>query len=110
MLDDLDQIDQRRTEAKRQALLDEENHLARIKRVFGTDDGVAVAEWLLELSGYWKRLLPDERSIGRFDLGRSIFNQICMADLGIANKLLGRRRALAESMRMAEKNRIRRNT
>lgn len=106
MLDDLEQIDQRRAEARRQALLDEDNHIERIKRVFGTPDGVAVAEWLLELSGYWSRVLPDERAIGRFDLGRSIFNQICLADIGIANQLLDRRRKMAESVRMAEKRRI----
>lgn len=106
MADEFEKRERDKIEAKRQALLDEENRLALIARAFGTPDGIELAEWLLELCGYWSRLLADERSIGKFELGRFVFNQICMADIGIVHKLLDRRKRMAEKVRNAEKRKI----
>jgi hypothetical protein len=106
-VDDFDQSQLARQEAQRKALADEENHYLRIKRVFGTPEGTEVLEWLLtELCGYWRGSFDSEREFGRFELGRTIFNQICVADIGIAHNLLDRRRNQAEAVRIEERRRI----
>ena len=102
-MDDLDQDEAERIEAKRRELAEEENHYAKIARVFGSTDGLDAAEWLLDVSGYWQRVLPDERAIGRFELGRIVFNHFCVADINIAHNLLDRRRKAAELVRTKEK-------
>jgi len=103
----LDEHDEQRAEAQRKALIDEEDHYNAIKRVFGTEEGTVVLEWLLtELCGYWRGSLVTERELGRFELGRTVFNQVCMADIEIAHNLLDRRRKQAEAVRTAEKRRI----
>jgi hypothetical protein len=99
--------DAKRKELHRTALLQEENHYNAIKRVFGTDDGTVVLEWLLtDLCGYWRGSLANERELGRFELGRTVFNQVCMADIEIAHNLLDRRRKAAEAVRNEERKRI----
>lgn len=103
----IEDADQARAEAQRKALADEENHYLRIKRVFGTSEGTEVLEWLLtDLCGYWRGGFDSEREFGRFELGRTIFNQICVADIGIAHNLLDRMRNQAEAVRLAERRRI----
>ena len=103
-MDDQTLID--RKEAQRRELFEEEAHYAGLSRVFGTPDGIETLEWLLEVSGYWSRVLPDERSIGKFELGRFVFDQVCLADLSIAHKVLERRRKKAEDVRAKERRRI----
>ena len=99
--------DEQRAEDKRKALLDEENHYAVIRRVFGTTDGLDVLEWLLtDLCGYWRSRFDTEGERGKFELGRFIFNQVCVADIEICHALLERRRKQAEAIRNAEKKRI----
>lgn len=93
-------------DAKRRDLLEEEAHLARLKSVFGSGDGIAVLEWLLDVSGYWSGSVPDERAFGKFELGRFVFNQVCLADLEIAHKILDGRRVAAENIRRDERRRI----
>lgn len=102
-----DDIDEQRAEAQRKALIDEEAHYNALKRVFGTAEGADILEWLLtDLCGYWRGSLATERELGRFELGRTVFNQVCMADIDIAHGLLERRRHKAEAVRNAEKKRI----
>lgn len=105
-MDDIDEEDRHEREVKLAALVEEENRYKRISRVFGSEDGLTVAEWFLDLAGYWSSLLPDERSLGRFDLGRNFFNQLCLADISIGHALLERRRKRAESVRLKEKRMI----
>ena len=95
-----------RKEAQRRALLEEEAHYASLSRVFGQSEGIEALEWLLEIAGYWSRVLSDERAIGKFELGRFIFDQVCLADLSIAHKVLERRRKKAEDVRSKERRRI----
>jgi hypothetical protein len=102
-MDDFDEPEAARIEAKRRELLKEETHYSCLARVFGTAEGLDAAEWLLDVSGYWERLLPDERAIGRFELGRIVFNHFCLADINIAHTLLDRRRKAAELVRAKEK-------
>jgi hypothetical protein len=99
--------DAKRKELHRTAFLQEENHYNAIKRVFGTDDGTVVLEWLLtDLCGYWRGSLANERELGRFELGRTVFNQVCMADIEIAHNILDRRRKAAETVRNKERKRF----
>ncbi len=109
MIDDYDDRQQANAEAQRKALIEEENRIVRLRRVFGSGEGLDVLEWILQLSGYWVGEFHDERAIGRFELGRHIFNQVCMADLGIASAILDRRRKAAEAVRNAQKKKAERN-
>ena len=103
----IDDHDQKRFEQIKSALAKEETHYNKLKRVFGTADGLDVLEWLLsDLCGYWRSRLDSERELGKFELGRNIFNQVCMADLDIAHSLLDRRRREAEAVRNKERRRI----
>ena len=102
MIGDYDEEQSRAIEAKRSALAEEQKRLMRIKRVFGSGDGLDVLEWLLHISGYWSSELHNERAIGRFELGRFVFNQVSLADIDIAHSLLDRRRKPAEALRQAE--------
>ncbi len=103
----LDEHDEQRAEAQRKALIDEEKHYATIKRVFGTADGLDVLEWLLtDLCGYWRSRFDTEGERGKFELGRFIFNQVCVADIEICHELLERRRKQTEAIRNEEKRRI----
>ncbi len=102
MIDD----DEKRLEAQRAGLLKEEAHYASLCRVFGTPEGQDVLEWLLEISGFWRSTLETERQLGKFELGRFVFNQICMADADIAHAQLDRKRRQAEAVRNSEKQRI----
>lgn len=95
-----------REEAQRQELIDEENRYARLSRVFATDDGIEVLEWLLEHGGYWRSSILDERSLGKFELVRFVFNQICVADTNIIHRLIDRRTKRVEAVRLKEKKRI----
>jgi hypothetical protein len=103
----LDEHEDKRAEAYRKALNDEEAHYNALKRVFGSEEGTDILEWLLtELCGYWRGSLATERELGRFELGRTIFNQVCMSDIEIAHTLLDRRRRQAEAVRNEERKRI----
>jgi hypothetical protein len=102
MIGDYDEADSKVIEAKRAALAEEQKRLMRLKRVFGSGDGLDVLEWLLNVSGYWASELRDERAIGRFELGRFVFNQVSLADIDIAHSMLDRRRKPAEALRQAE--------
>jgi hypothetical protein len=87
-----------------QELSDEEAFNAKVARVFGTPDGIEVAEWLLrDLCGYWRKPIPD---VGVYEVGRSFIHAICLADMDIWTKLVKRRMALAEEGRAAEKKRF----
>jgi hypothetical protein len=99
--------DEQRAEAQRNALIEEDRHYANIKRVFGTADGLDVLEWLLtDLCGYWRSRFDTEGERGKFELGRFIFNQVCVADIDICHALLERRRKQAEAVRNEERRRI----
>jgi hypothetical protein len=91
---------------KRKELLDEANHIERIKRVFGSEDGIVVLDWLLsDLCQFWAIGL-DATNIGQFQTGRSLFNFISMADATIANALLDRRRQAVDMVRREDKKRV----
>jgi hypothetical protein len=103
----IDDNDEQRAEAQRKALIEEDNHYANLRRVFGTADGLDALEWLLsDLCGYWRSRFDTEGERGKFELGRFIFNQVCLADIDIAHNLLDRQRRKAEAVRNAERKRI----
>ena len=69
-----DEHDQKRREQHAAALAQEEAHYNRIKRVFGTADGLEVLEWLLsDVCGFWRGRLDNDRELGKFELGRLVF-------------------------------------
>jgi hypothetical protein len=103
----IDENDEQRAETQRKALIAEEAHYNALRRVFSSEEGANILEWLLtDLCGYWRGSLVTERELGRFELGRTIFNQVCMADIDIAHGLLNRRRKQAEAVRNEERKRI----
>jgi hypothetical protein len=106
MIDDYDSRQDASNEKRRKALVEEENHRIILQRVFGSDDGAYVLRWLLDLCGYWASSFPTERAFGKFELGRTVFNQLCLVDLSIINALLDRRRQQAEAVRIEERKRI----
>ena len=102
-----DEYDQKRFEQIKSALAKEEAHYNKLKRVFGTVEGMDVLEWLLtDLCGYWRGRLDSERQLGKFELGRHLFNQVCMADIDIAHGMLDRRRREAEAVRIEERRKL----
>lgn len=85
---------------------EEKNHYARLARVFESADGFEVLQWLLDITGYWRAALNDERDIARYELGRYIFNQVSLADLAIITRLLDLRRDEKLNQMDAEKRQI----
>lgn len=93
-------------DAKRRDLQAEEDHRFRIGKAFGGDDGLAVLEWILsDLCGFWDTSV-DSETLGKFNVGRTLFNHISLANPDIAVAILQRRRQAAESVRMAEIKRL----
>lgn len=91
---------------KKKRLLSEEQLYSDIRQVLGTEHGFRVLQWVLcELCHFWtgsvSRLEPTER--GQFDVGRSIFNALVMADVDGAFRMFEHRRALAEAALVKEK-------
>jgi hypothetical protein len=106
MMDDEKQLNERRA-----ALMEEENHYNALRLVFKSSEGLDVLEWLLnDVCGYWRGTMDSERQIGKFEIGRLIFNQICIADMAIIHAILDRRRRQAEAVRIEERNRIERKS
>lgn len=103
---DLEAVKKARVDAHRKSLIEEENHYKRLKEVFGTDSGKDTLEWLLDLCGYWATRFSDDRAFGKFELGRLVFDQICMADIDIAHDMLDRRRRAAGAIRNEEKRKL----
>ena len=89
---DPDTRDRDRLEQMLQERAEEESHYTRLARVFDSADGFQVLQWLLDLTGYWQDGLHDERAVARFELGRTIVNQVALADLSIVTRLLDVRR------------------
>jgi hypothetical protein len=95
-------------DGKRKDLQAESDHLDRIRKVFSGDDGLAVLEWILsDLCQFWSLGL-DASNIGQFNLGRSIFDTVTLADINIAHALLDRRRAIADRVRREDEKRLER--
>ena len=88
------------------SLLEEENHYTRLSRVFGTDEGIEIFEWLLELCGYWKSTVAEERQLGKHELGRFIFNQLCVANMNLVVRVLQRRKAESDKVRADERKKV----
>jgi hypothetical protein len=103
--------EEQRAERKRAALIEEERHYETLRRVFSTADGADVLEWILtDLCGYWRVRLDGERELGKFELGRHLFNQVCMADIGIIHNMLDPRRKAAEAVRIEERRKMEKGT
>ena len=78
-----------------------ERFTIKVARVFGTPDGLEVAEWILrELCGYWREPIID---LGAYKVGRTIINVLCQGDLGTWIELVKRRQSEANSSRADEK-------
>lgn len=93
-------------ESLRRDIADEDAHYSRIKRVFETPEGVAVAEWVLsELCGYWLPSLGSD-NLGRYSVGRAFFHALSVADIGICHRILDSRRALADRQRAEDKAKL----
>lgn len=94
-------MENEKIEAQRAVLNSDENRRVMLSRVFGGADGRELLEWLLDISGFWLSSHPDERAAGKFELGRFVFNSVCMANLETVFEVLIDRRDKAER-RMAE--------
>lgn len=103
---DTEARDHERLQQMLQERAEEENHYARLARVFDTADGFEILQWLLSITGYWDPGLHDERAVARFELGRLIFNQVSLADLAIITRLLDARRDEKLTQLDAEKRRL----
>ena len=103
MIEDYDTKRKASIEAKRKELDEEEKHFARLRKVFGTPEGTDIFIWLLDLLHYWTERIDSDRHMGRFELGRYLFNQMCLADMATVNEVLARRSKAAESMRIEER-------
>jgi len=91
MIDDLEQREHDLLRQQLNRIVEEENHYKRLARVFGTEDGFCIFEWLLELTGYWSTNITGERNLARFELGRTLFDQLSLADLNLALAILDHR-------------------
>lgn len=99
--------DETTAELYQRVLASEERRYAQLKKVFGSPEGIEVLEWLLtDLCGFWRGSLDSDRTLGKFDLGRTLFNQVCMADIEIGHTLLARRRNMAIEARNEERRRL----
>ena len=105
-IQDPDDRDRDRREQMLQEYNEEQNHYARLARVFDSADGFEVLQWLLSITGYWDDGLYDERAIARYELGRLIFNQVSLADLNIITRLLDHRRDEKLKQLDAEKRQV----
>ena len=103
---DPDRTGRARLEQMLQERAEEENHYARLARLFGSADGFALLQWLMDITGYWEPGLHDERAVARYELGRLIFNQASLADLAVINRLLDVRREEKLKQLEAEKRQI----
>ena len=83
-------------------ITEREKHYKLLAEVFGTENGVKVAEWLLDLTGYWSGICKG-RSIGKYEIGKTIVDHICMADTEIFNEILSRRKHTAVTAMEREK-------
>ncbi len=93
-------------EAKRRDIADEDAHYNRIKRVFESPEGIAVAEWILsDLCRYWIPSVGAD-DLGRYNVGRVFFHALSVADIGICHRILDSRRALADRQRAEDKARL----
>jgi hypothetical protein len=95
-----------RIDTKRKDLLEEEAHFARLRSVFGTAEGLDILEWLMDICGFWAAGISDERALGKYELGRFMFHQVCLADIAIATEMFDRRRRAAEAVRRSERKQI----
>lgn len=93
-------------DAKRKDIADEENHYATLRRVFNTDDGIAVVKWLLsDLCEFWCSSV-DDNNREKFNVGRTFFHHLTLADVGICTRILAERRADVDAARINDKNLI----
>jgi hypothetical protein len=95
-------ISKREKDAKLQELIEEENNLALIKRVFGNQDGFEVLNWIIsDICNFWVRAITPAE-LGKYEVGRTLFNRVIIADPALAFKILEARKNLAESIRQRE--------
>lgn len=109
MIDEVKARKKASIDAKRLALMKEENHYTTLRRIFGDDDGLAIAEWILDdLCGFWLPGLArlDANALGSFDVGRKFFHALTVADVGITERILSNRRRLVTDLMQDEKDKI----
>lgn len=87
-------------------LIKEEAHYTRLANVFGSSEGIEILEWLLEICGYWTASIENERRMGKFEIGRHLLNQLCIADIELVHVILSRRGQVARAEMDAEKKRV----
>jgi hypothetical protein len=90
-------------------LADEDNRYIRFSKVFGSNEGIEVFTDLLEVCGYWRETINDERTMGKFELGRLLFNLMSVANLEVCHTILKRRADAVITRRMQDKVEAERN-
>ena len=104
-MDEIHETRMRIARSRIDEIANRERHYKRVSGVFGTDDGIKIVEWLLDITEYWTNI-GDDRSVGKYEVGRVIVDHICMADTDIFNEVLSRRKHAAEAELEQEKARL----
>ena len=86
-------------ERRLREIAEEEAFDARLVRVFSTPDGIEVAEWILQIFGYWKPV----KDIVLYESGRLFMHKIGAASLELWNELVARQHQRALDERAKEK-------
>ena len=94
-----DEQDRASYERRLQEIAEEEAFDARLARVFGSADGIEVAEWVLGILGYWKPV----KDVPLYEAGRLFLHKLAAADIDLWHRLVERQQARATDAREAEK-------
>lgn len=89
-------------ERRLREIVEEEAFDARMVRVFGTPDGIEVAEWLLQVFGYWKPV----KDVVLFEAGRFFMHKLGAASLDLWTQLVARQHQRALDERAKEKQKF----
>jgi len=106
VIEDVDQTRRDNLRSKKQFFIEEENHYTRLGRVFGSEDGKQVFEWILDKTGYWRGHIETERQMGVYEFAKLLFTEISLADIEIANGILARRVKAIRASRKKEKAQV----
>ena len=97
---DMPEVRERETIERRiLEIAEEESFDARVTRVFGTPDGIEVAEWLLQVFGYWRPV----KDLALYEAGRLFMHKIGAANLDLWLSIVKRQHQRALDTRAAEK-------
>jgi alkylation response protein AidB-like acyl-CoA dehydrogenase len=89
-------------ERRLREIVEEEAFDARMVRVFATPDGIEVAEWLLQLFGYWRPV----KDVQLYETGRLFMHKLGAASLDLWTQIVARQHQRAMDERAEEKKKF----